>query len=55
MRYSGSASFGAGPSYGAGALPPNNGMQLTCEKRHALCKSRERRARRFRHAPDARR
>jgi len=37
------------------ALPPNNGMQLTWQKRHALRKAEERRPRRFCHAADARR
>jgi hypothetical protein len=37
------------------ALPPNHGIELTGLKRHALCKSQEQRARRFRHAADAKR
>lgn len=37
------------------AAPPNHGMQLTCQKRHALRKAEERRPRRFCHAADARR
>jgi hypothetical protein len=27
--------------------PPNNGMELTVQKRYALCKEEEQRARRF--------
>ena len=35
---------------GVGAAPPNNGMKLTGQKRHSLCKDEEQRERRFRPA-----
>jgi hypothetical protein len=37
-----------------GGKPYNQSLQLTCQKRHALCKSQEQRARRFRHAAELR-
>lgn len=29
------------------AMPPNNGMELTGQKRHSLCKREDKRERRF--------